>query len=155
MNAQKNILTSMLVLALIVLLAGCYGDGPIAPSCEFVQGGVEGFSVPVFDDTGNITGFHVEKATVSGDLQGTSSADFDIESIDENGTFHLTGSHTFWDTDGQFLFRTSDEGLTTANGQIENHMTLVEGATGELMTEGTVDLQTGALTLDYEGEVCQ
>jgi hypothetical protein len=88
-------------------------------------------------------------------MSGTSSATFTIERADEDGTMHLTGSHTFWDGADAFLFRTRDEGLTTAEGRVENAMTIVEGATGSLATTGSVNLQTGALALDYTGEVCR
>lgn len=123
-------------------------------SCDAVQGTVTGQSVPVLDD-GALTGFQVEKATVDGDLPGTSTATFSIDSTDGDGTMHLTGSHTFWDRSDAFLFRTRDEGKTTATGQIENTMLIIEGATGTLSTTGSVDLRTGALTLDYDGEVCR
>lgn len=126
-----------------------------APACEAVQGTVVGQSVPVLNDDGAPTGFQVERAAVAGTLSGTSSATFMIERAEEDGTLHLTGAHTFWDGAGQFLFRTRDEGLTTADGRVENAMTIIEGATGALATTGRVDLQTGALTLDYTGEVCR
>jgi hypothetical protein len=120
-----------------------------------VEGTVTGQSVPILNDAGAPTGFRVKQATVGGTLAGTSSATFTIERADEDGTMHLTGSHTFWDEGDQFLFRTRDKGLTTAAGQVENTMTIIEGATGALSTTGSVNLQTGALALKYEGDVCR
>ena len=139
-------------LGIIMLAAACDSD---ASACETVQGTVTGQSVPILNDAGVPTGFRVEKATVDGAMSGTSSATFTIERADEDGTMHLTGAHTFWDGADAFLFRTRDEGLTTADGRIENAMTIVEGATGSLATTGSVNLQTGALALDYTGEVCR
>jgi hypothetical protein len=139
-------------LGIIMLAAACDSD---VSACETVQGTVTGQSVPILNDAGVPTGFRVEKATVAGAMSGTSSATFTIERADEDGTMHLTGSHTFWDGDDAFLFRTRDEGLTTADGRVENTMTIVEGATGSLTTTGSVNLQTGALVLDYTGEVCR
>ena len=139
-------------LCIMILAAACDST---TSSCEAVQGTVAGQSVPVLNDAGVPTGFQVEKATVTGTMTGTSSATFTIGRVDEEGTMHLTGSHTFWDGEDQFLFRTRDEGLTSANGRVENAMTIIEGATGTLSTAGSVNLQTGALTLDYTGEVCR
>lgn len=139
-----------LVLALL-LGAGC--DSESSRSCEAVRGQVTGLSLPVLDGDA-LVGFRVEGASVSGALSATSTADFSIVRADPDGTLHLTGSHVFHDLDGALLFRTQDEGVTTADGQVENRMTLVEGATGTIQTTGTVDLQTGALSLTYSGEVC-
>jgi hypothetical protein len=139
-------------LGIIMLAAACDSD---ASACETVQGTVTGQSVPILSDAGVPTGFRVEKATVSGSMTGTSSATFSVMRADEDGTMHLTGSHTFWDGADTFLFRTRDEGMTTADGRVENAMTIVEGATGSLATTGSVNLQTGALALDYTGEVCR
>ena len=146
-----HMLTSLLLSLSFFCLTGCSSADP---SCEAVIGTVTGQSVPVFE-ADQVVGFRVEGATVAGDMTGTSSADFSIMSVDDDGTLHLTGSHTFWDPAGAFLFRTEDQGLTTADGQIENAMTIVEGGTGSLNTEGTVDLATGALTLSYTGQVCR
>ena len=136
----------------IMLAAACDSN---TSACETVQGTVIGQSVPILDDDGLPTGFRVEQATVEGSMSGTSSATFTIERADEDGTMHLTGSHTFWDGTDAFLFRTRDEGMTTTDGRVENAMTIVEGATGSLATTGSVNLQTGALALDYTGEVCR
>lgn len=142
-----------LVLLAALVLADFACDRDPRTSCEAVTGEVIGLSLPVLEE-GALVGFRVEGAAVSGDLPGTSSADFRIVRTDDEGTLHLTGSHTFRDPDGTVRFRTEDEGTTTAEGHVENRMTLVEGATGTLTTEGAVNLETGALTLAYTGEVC-
>ncbi|MDX1548010.1 MAG: hypothetical protein R3247_13525 [Rhodothermales bacterium] len=150
---KKSPALPLALMALLLLGAGCK-ENPTEAACETVQGRVEGVSAPVFDGEA-LTGFRVEKASVSGDMTGSSSADFTITRFGEDGTLFLAGAHTFWDGADAFLFRTTDEGLTTADGQVQNEMQIVEGATGRLSTVGTVDLQTGALTLDYTGEVCR
>ena len=124
-----------------------------ARSCEAVQGRITGLSLPVLEGDA-LVGFRVEGAEVSGDLSATSSADLSISRSDPDGTLHLTGSHVFYGDGGAVLYRTEDVGLTTADGRVENRMTLVEGGTGTIQTEGTVDLATGALSLTYSGEVC-
>lgn len=141
----------LLLAALLLAVFAC--DSDPRRSCDAVTGGVTGLSLPVFEGEA-LVGFRVEGAAVSGDLPGTSTADFHIASAADDGTLHLTGSHTFLDAEGAVRFRTDDEGTTTAEGRVENRMTLVEGATGTLTTTGAVDLETGALTLRYEGEVC-
>lgn len=139
----------------LCLSLGGAACGGTASSCDPVQGTVTGRSVPVLNDASEPTGFRVERATVAGALVGTSSASFTIERADANGALHLTGSHSFWDDADRFLFRTRDEGLTTADGRGDNAMTIIEGATGSLITTGRINLQTGALVLDYTGEVCR
>lgn len=151
---SRRFAPSLLITGLCIMILAAACDSTTS-SCEAVQGTVAGQSVPVLNDDGAPTGFQVEKATVAGTMSGTSSATFTIERAGEDGTMHLTGSHTFWDGADQFLFRTRDEGLTTADGHVENAMTIIEGATGSLATTGRVNLQTGALTLDYTGEVCR
>lgn len=140
------------LLAALVLVAFACDSDP-RRSCDPVAGDVTGLSLPVFEDE-TLIGFRVEGASVSGDLPGTSTADFHIASADDDGTLLLSGSHTFLDPEGAVRFRTEDEGTTTAQGRVHNRMTLVEGATGTLTTTGAVNLETGALTLRYEGEVC-
>ena len=142
-------------LCLLTLLGVGCDTNTDGVACADVEGTVEGLSAPVFDAEGQLTGFQVVKASVVGDLPGTSSADFAIRAVDDDGTLHLAGSHTFWDGRDALRFRTEDEGRTTADGRVENHMTLVEGATGRLTTTGTVDVQTGALVLAYTGRVCR
>lgn len=144
---------AFILLGLLLLGTGC-NDDPLTAACETVQGSVEGFSAPVFDGEA-LVGFRVEKADVAGDMTGAASADFTITRFGEDGTLYLAGAHTFWDGADAFLFRTTDEGLTTADGQVQNEMQIVEGATGQLSTTGTVDLQTGALKLQYTGEICR
>lgn len=144
----------VLMALLLAGLTAC-SNNPAAPLCSpgVVRGDVAGLSIPVFDGE-NLSGFRVDGATVDGDLAGSASAEFDIVRFDEQGTIHFTGSHEFMDSTNGFLFQTSDEGITTATGEVENHMTVVTGGTGELTTTGTVDLQTGELRLEYQGEIC-
>jgi len=153
-SSSHRVLLGLCTVGLAIIMSAAACDSNTS-ACEAVQGTVTGQSVPLLNDAGAPTGFSVEKAAVDGSMSGTSSAIFTIERADEDGTMHLTGAHTFWDGDDAFLFRTRDDGLTTADGRVENAMTIVEGATGSLATTGSVNLQTGAIMLDYTGEVCR
>jgi hypothetical protein len=106
----------------------------------------------LFDNQGNPSAFQVRGAVVSGSVKGTSDADLAIKSIDSEGTIHFEGGHIFYNEAGNVMFKTSDKGTATADGQVENHLTIVEGSSGQFTTKGNVNLQSGALTLTYEGK---
>lgn len=145
---------SLFFIGLVLLLAGCSNDNSVDPVTEQeISGNVTGVAVLIFDNQGNPYAFQVRGAVVNGSIKGTSDADLPIRSIDSNGTIHFEGMHIFYDEGGNVMFRTSDKGTATAVGQVENHLVIIEGKSGQFTTKGNVDLQTGALTLTYEGKV--
>lgn len=119
----------------------------------FVSGTVSGVVAVIFDNEGNLSAFQVRDAVVNGSVKGTSDADLAIIKIDSKGTIHFEGGHIFYDEAGNVMFKTSDKGTATADGQVENHLTIIEGAAGKLTTRGTVNFQTGELSLTYEGTI--
>lgn len=147
-------LISLFFIGLVLLLAGCSKDNSVDPVTEQqISGNVTGVAVMIFDNQGNPYAFQVRGAVVSGSFKGTSDADLPIRSIDSNGTIHFEGMHIFYDEGGNIIFRTSDKGTATATGEVENHLTIIEGKSGQFITKGNVNLQTGELALTYEGKV--
>jgi len=146
----------LFVLAAIFLLAlaGCDKDNSVEPAGEEeISGTVNGVVTLVFANGADLSGFQVRGAVVSGSVKGTSDADLTIISIDSLGTIHFEGGHIFYNESGNVIFKTSDKGTTTTTDEVENHLTIVEGKSGEFTTKGNVNLQNGELTLTYQGKV--
>jgi hypothetical protein len=121
-------------------------------TCKNITGTVQASATPIIvaDD---IVGFDVVATTVTGDLEGSMTAEVSLERITPGGTIHFTGVHYF--AGSQFgNFQTSDRGLMTPNGRVNNDLRIVDGASGFIKSHGTVDPSTLTFHVWYHGRVC-
>jgi hypothetical protein len=146
------------VVCLVLIFAIC-GSSTIAPAvesasgCEHAKGTVEAriigssASCPfiiagdVFDE--NLT--HI----------GTTSAC--LMSAENKGNV-LPAALTHDYSIGDLNFSTVDQGVLTLIApnlfRFENRLTIVEGASGFLRAHGTVDVDSGEILLDFNGQIC-
>jgi hypothetical protein len=150
--------TRSTVLALAAAAALTVPLGTAGPAtagqCRSLDGHLSAVGIPQFAN-GALSGFHVIVTSATGDLAGaTVTADLVVTDALPGGTLHLDGPHHFADPASGLAFTTSDHVRITPNGVVNDTLTVVEGGTGMLHTHGSVDLATGAVELDYHGQVC-
>jgi hypothetical protein len=150
---RKLFLPAAAVLATALVVAGPSFAGPRPDaSCTNISGSVSGFAVPVIGATG-LTGFNVILTSGSGPLGTSASATLTVETILPGGAIHMSGTHVYPTSPyGPLTF--SDRIVVTPNGDVHNTSQVVTGGSGFLVSQGTVNLATGALALDYHGRVC-
>jgi hypothetical protein len=142
------------VAAALLMSAGTAAAAPAhAASCTLVSGTFSGYVEPVYEAE-ELVGFHSVVTESTGNLGGSTSADLVIERITPAGAMRLSGAHHFVDTTVG-SFETADHVWVGPQGAVHDSLLVTSGdATGFLVTDGTVDLTTGALFLEYRGRLC-
>jgi hypothetical protein len=145
-------------LVLIVLTCGLLTNTPAVRAtsdCENVRGTVKariGVSIPdcsegtiigdVFDETGTQIGT-TTACIITAERKGKRATQVQL-------------THTY--SIGNLNFTTVDEGVLTLIQpdlyRFENNLTIVDGASGFLHAQGTVDLVNSELNLQFSGQIC-
>lgn len=148
---MRTVAVILFVASLIAIPAGAAAAPSASGSCQNIKGTYVGQAVPT------AVGFDVYTVDATGPLTGhpvgTKLTTVVVESVTPGGTIHLTSVHEF--ADSAFgPMKTVDKGVITPSGKGQNHMTIVEGASGFIFVHGDVDFATGLITLWYHGHVC-
>ena len=153
MHRTRTAVVALAAAAALTLPVGAAGPATAQP-CRSLDGHLDAVGIPQFAN-GALAGFHVIVTSATGDLAGaTVTADLSVTEALPGGTLHLDGGHHFADPAGGLAFTTADNVRISPNGVVNDTLTVVEGGTGMLHTHGSVDLATGAVELDYHGQLC-
>ena len=148
-----------LVICLVLILA-LWGSSSSAPAvesasgCENARGTVEAQITGTSSSCpgGTIVGDVFDE---SGNQIGTTTACI-ISADDKGNTLHAELAHEY--SIGNLNFSTADQGVLTLIApnlfNFANRLTIVDGASGFLRAHGTVDVQTGEISLAFNGQIC-
>lgn len=134
-------------------LAACGGDSGTEPQCRDMNGSTQ------FQFTSQTTA----TGTVSGGLRGTFSTRVTNVTPNANGTQSGTLVHTFVTVPGDTLVMNAASVVTPVNQttvRFEESLTAgrstgaFRSASGTLTHRGEANLQTGAATGQYQGQLC-
>jgi len=172
MSRVTKALMARAVLFSSMLLAACESSPPAAPrrdlralreeapagSCQSVRGTIEARVVP-----GAAAG------TIAGDIEGSITTVLlpdPVGATDMSATgaeIHLSGEQTIHVTGsripelvGRTLVWMVDSHTVNLPPirRVSNTLTVIEGATGHLVSHGILDLTTHTTHFEYEGEIC-
>ncbi len=143
----------MIGVAAALLLLAPTAAQDASENCSVWRGTADATSVPRMDGE-MLAGFDVTSTGATGPLGDMDvTATLDVERFLADGSMVLRGSHRL--EGSEFGTVTSeDHVLTTAGGEIVNRLEFVEGGTGFMITHGSVNMETGALQLEYLGVLC-
>ena len=149
---MRILLRACVVVIAVVTAAPAASAAPRpSTSCTNVSGTVAAFAIPIIGPTG-LVGFNVI-VTATGDLSGAASASLSIERALPGGTLHLTGTHNY-SASPYGALTVADRVVATPSGRVHNTSQVISGGSGFLVSRGTIDYATGALTLEYHGRIC-
>jgi hypothetical protein len=148
---MRKIVLLLLMTGIIAIPAGVAAAPSASSGCQNIKGTFVVQAVPT------AVGFDVYPVHITGPLVGhpigTKLTTVVVEYVTPGGTIHLTSVHEF--AGSAFgPMKTIDKGVITPSGKGQNHITIVEGASGFIFVHGDVDLATGLITLWYHGHVC-